>query len=463
MDIEWVGRSALVSRSVLGMARSTTVALALVGVATIASCSYACRRPVGADRRRPKPESERQRRYLPVLSTAQSIATSAAAAAAAAGPRAAVRRPAAAAARPVARRASTAPGGFLDLSSRGAGVSATHSKPKVSAEQIKALQPPELRRAARKQQGKPKQRTQGRAAKYRAEMAKQRAKVVAAVAMAEAKLQQPLLVPLDTTTQRAQRKKERLEKKFARADKKLAKDVVDRAFAAVLASMHENNCDGMIKAGTLVAEVTTEPMLTPEQLPQTRAIDTQLLTPRKQLKPTRRPAASPHRLHQTPDPKLAPGPAETEEHEVVAVLGDLARNSPVFSEKTSPCTGDEEQENEATALLKPFGVRLDQELVVPSSYGLIRIGAQAACHRSERLLLRAGRAMGIGPSKVLTVWYDSSATARYSARGGQEGSECYDALCEPILPSDQAGQLYMLGECALCGVCSDFSLPGLWG
>lgn len=493
------------SRSAVMMVHSSTATLALAGVATIASCAYAGR-AVGGDGRR-EPEPAPPRRNLPAFSTAQPIAA-VAPAVAAAGARAEVPRPAAATVRPVARRA-----GFLELSSR-AGVSATHvaatrnePKPKVSAAEIKAVKPPELRRAARKQQGNPKRRTQGRAAQYRAETAKQRAKVVAAVAMAVAKVQQPLLVPLDTTTQRAQGKKERAERKVARANKKLAKDVVDRAFAAALAPMHEKHCHGVIvQASALLAEVTTEPTPTPEPLPQQqqqpvavafdahdrgaggqlsalrkrlkptrrptasphrldardRGVGGQLSTPRKQLKPTRRPTASPHRLHQTPDPELVPEPAETQEHEVVAVLGDLARLSPVFSEETSPRADDEKQEDEEEARLKPFGVRLDQEAAVPSSYGLIRIGAQPAHDGSERcLVLRAGRAMGIGPSEVLTIWYGSSVAARYSAGGGQEGGECYDALCEPIFPSDQGGKLYLLGECASCGVCPEISLPGV--
>ena len=341
--------------------------------------------------------------------------------------------------------------------SRGTAVSATlaAAKPKLPVVE-EAFKPTQLRQAARKQKGNPKKTKQRRAAQRRAAVAQRRAEVAAAVATAAVRVQQPLSEPLDSVSRRAQAKKERAEKKVARANKKLAKDVVAKAFAAVLASTHEDNCDGMAHESASVAQVTTEPTPRPPLelgKPPSRvralaaALDArerafgELAVPPKQVNSKRRPAASPRRLHQTSEPVLEP---EIEAQKVGHA--GIARLSPVFSEETSPRSDEEEHKaDDVEARLKAFAVHLDQEPAVSSRYGLISIGSQPANDGSERLVLRAGRAMGIGPSNVLTVWFDSGGGARRSVDGDKEVNGCYDALCEPIFPKDQ-DKLYMLGE-----------------
>lgn len=427
------------------MVERTTVITLATSVATLASCTYAgC--AAAAAGGRADPEREPERRLLTTIAAAGAAAAPAAQRAAAPVAISAVRPADAALAAP--------------RESRGTATSATPApRPKVPVVVESSFKPTQLRQAARKQKGNPKKRKQGRAAQRRATVAQRRAEVAAAVAVAAANVQQPLSEPLDSVSRRAQAKKERVERKVARANKKLAKDLVAKVFAAVLASTHEDKCGGLAQGSALVAQETTEltpstprPELESLKSPSrvralAAALDarerafSELVAPPKQLQSLRRPAASPRRLHQTSEPELEP---EIEAQK--AVLAGMARLSPVFSEETSPRSDEEERKTDGVdARLKAFDVRLDQEPSVSSRYGLISIGSQPANDGAERLVLRAGRAMGIGPSDVLTVWFDSSMVARRSVDGGKEGNGCYDALCEPIFPRDQ-DKLYMLGE-----------------
>ena len=138
--------------------------------------------------------------------------------------------------------------------------------------------------------------------------------------------------------------------------------------------------------------------------------------------------------------------------EVLTVLGNTARLSPVFSEEISPRTDEEEEE----PVLKQFAATAPQLVQDPAiscglSCGLITVGAQPLNDGSERLVLRAGRGMGIGPSKLLTIWHDRGETAQRTI-GGDPGEGCYDALCEPLFPEEGQGSLYLLGELVPCSL-----------
>jgi hypothetical protein len=133
------------------------------------------------------------------------------------------------------------------------------------------------------------------------------------------------------------------------------------------------------------------------------------------------------------------------------------RTSPVFSEETSPST-EEEEEEDADVELKHFEAKvssvaqLEVQATASCSHGVVTIGKRPLNDESARLVLRAGRALGLGPTESVTIWHDRSGTAQRVV-SGSEGGVCYEALHEPVYPEQGRGRLYLLGEWPHSGMC----------